>query len=300
MKRSLAVATTWVVAALTAQPGCGEGSGQDDAALQRLETRLCEKWQECGCTTVPLECGGWPVDDPFVEPGGGALVLDPACVEPWWSWVDALSCETPDPRRYADLCPLYHGTRRVGDDCSDFPPHITQCAAGLMCIAGQCRDPQLTAAGGEDEPCDIDDWCEDDLACVDAQCQRLPGPGELCLEGRCQDGAKCVDDRCATLPGPGQPCLNDACQSGSRCETNANTGERICMSLASVGEPCMGHGECVSGNCPAGSCQPPAQSGDRCSQNLPCGPGLRCQQGICRAPGEGSVPTSACSILDDL
>jgi hypothetical protein len=270
-------------AAVGALQACVAGNGREDVAVQRLLTRVCEKALECGCPVLqydidnqPLECGSWPPDDlGFDSLHDAGQAFDPACVEPWTSWVDELSCQAPAPPRYADLCPLYHGTLRVGEACEQSSLVDTDCHAGLFCIAGTCRDPLRTRFGGQDEPCDLDRRCDDGLGCVSSVCQRLPGPGEFCLEGYlCNAESRCGYDLCVALPGPGERCDSGDCQPGAFCSF----------------DPVSGFSEC----------RPSGDVGDPCGSQLPCGPGFACVAGQCQAAGEGVPGGSACALLDVL
>jgi hypothetical protein len=281
---------------------CTAGPGREDVAVQRLETQLCEKARECECSRVDelIECGGWPPESYDYEGlDRAALAFDPTCVEAWTSWLDTLSCQAPVLPPYADVCPLYHGTLRAGDPCQQSSRTETDCGPRLLCIAGLCRDPQRTAFGGPSQPCDLGNACDDGLACIEAVCERLPGAGEPCLGGRCSADARCSDILCVALPGPGEPCPAGDCRPEAFCSVDASTGIAECLHAGDVGEPCRGHRECVSGNCPAGVCEDPAEVGDACSDQLPCGPSQYCAEGSCQAEGDGAVPSgSACGVLE--
>jgi hypothetical protein len=283
---------------------CTAGPGREDVAVQRLETQLCEKALECECPVVgePIECGGWPPPEHYDYEGldRRTLAFDPACVERWTSWLDTLSCEAPMPPRYGDLCPLYHGTLRAGDPCEETVFSETECGRGLLCIAGLCRDPQRTALGGPSEPCDVG-RCDDGLQCIDSVCARLPGPGEPCRGSQCDADSRCAGQLCVALPGPGQPCPNGDCRADAFCGFDPSTGIAECLHAGDVGEPCRGHRECVSKNCPAGVCDDPPEVGDPCSDRLPCGPNQACLEGVCQGVVDGVLPMGwACTLLEAL
>jgi hypothetical protein len=297
--------------AVGAVQACTAGPGREDVAVQRLQTLLCEKALECGCSPLyydefgeALECGDWQTNiNDFEWSLRAELAFDPGCVERWSSWVDALSCSAPVLPAFADLCPLYHGTLRVGDPCEQGSIVDTDCDRGLFCIAGTCRDPELTAFGGLDEPCELGNRCDGALACIDELCQRLPGAGEPCLDYLCSPEARCDFgyEICVALPGPGEPCDAGECLPGSFCGSDPNTGMSECLRTGDVGDPCMGHRQCTSGNCPAGYCEDPAGVGDPCDGQLPCGPGLFCAEGQCQdGAGGGVTAGSTCSLLDVL
>jgi hypothetical protein len=297
--------------AVVAPPACVAGPGREDVALQQLRTRMCEKARECGCapssTDDTAECGGWPpivpdpgFDDDFDPASSRAfLAFDPACVERWTSFVDALSCEVPTQPSYDELCPLYHGTLREGDACFVVSLVESDCDRGLYCIAGICRDPSRTAFGRVDEPCDRGGLCDEGLVCLDALCHRRPGAGEPCLSYNCNDESYCDAGFCEALPGPGERCdTTGQCLPGSFCRFDPVDGVSVCQATGDVGDPCTGHRQCLSGNCPAGFCEEPADVGDPCGSQLPCGPDLLCDAGQCRPSGDGAPTGSACSLLE--
>lgn len=304
MGRSVAIALLGAAAAVGALQACDGGPGREDVGLQRLETRMCEKALECGCPPgfdafgMPQarECGGWEAEatgGSEWEPYPTGLAFDPACVDRWVQWVDALSCDAAGLPSYADLCPLYHGTRREGEACDEgwFSLRHSTCDRGRFCLAGRCRDPLRTPLGTRGEPCDIGERCDDGLVCIDEVCERLPGPGEPCLEGyRCSAEARCSNIVCVGLPGPGEPCDFDDCREGAFCSFDPVTGDSTCRLLGEVGEPCSGHRQCTSLNCPAGVCEPPAEAGAPCGSQLHCGPGYECIGDRCQG--------AACTLLD--
>lgn len=288
---------------------CVAGPGREDVELQRLTTRMCEKARECGCAEPPsevetgadpAECGGWPPlgldsDD---APSDSGRAFDPSCVERWTSWVDTVSCEAPTLPSYADLCPLYHGTRRDGEECFESSLVETECERGAYCIASVCRDLSRTAFGTAGEPCDLGSLCDEGLECVDAVCQRLPGAGAPCLSGYlCDEETFCNGTSCESRPGVGEPCSFDECRAGDYCGVDPVDGVSECQAAGDVGDRCMGHRQCISGNCPAGFCEEPAAAGDPCGGQLPCGPGLLCDAGQCRPAGDGAPAASACTLL---
>lgn len=300
--------------AVAAPPACVAGPGREDVGLQRLQTRMCEKARDCGCAPPSsdevadsFQCGDWRPIEPDIGfdtgfDGGSyraSLAFDPACVERWILWVDALSCEVPTRPSYAELCPLYHGTRREGDACEEGSSLAeTDCDRGLYCIVDVCRDPSRTAFGTAGEPCDVGGLCNEGLACIDSLCQRLPSAGELCLDYRCNAESYCDDGLCEALPRPGERCDRGECVAGSYCRFDPALGRSVCQPAVDVGEPCSGHRQCQSGNCPAGFCEEPADVGDPCGSQLPCGPDLLCDEGQCRPAGDGVSVGSACTVLD--
>lgn len=302
------------VAVAVGPPACVAGPGREDVALQRLQTRMCEKARECGCATPfsddptqPFQCGDWspPEPDPGFDddfdpaPSRASLAFDPACVERWTSFVDGLSCEVPTLPSYDELCPLYHGTLREGEECFMSSLGESDCDRGLFCIAHLCRDPSRTAFGRAGEPCDLGNLCDEGLVCFDSLCLQLPGAGERCHAYTCNAESYCEDDVCRALPGPGERCDAGLCLAPSYCTFDAVDSVFVCQGASGdVGDPCSGHRQCQSGNCPAGFCEEPADVGDPCGSQLPCGPDLLCDGGQCRPAGDGAPTGSVCPLLD--
>ncbi len=290
----------------TAPVSCVDGSGHDDIAIQRLETALCDKRAACDCdqddqfAPIDFECGDWPLrEQGFFRMVDTSRAFDPGCVDRWEAWVDGLRCQAVALPRYEDVCPLYHGTIAQGMPCSGDNPLSTECDRDLFCLAGTCRDPQVTAFGGVDQPCDFGDRCDDDqLECNGGLCRRLPTAGEPCPDFRCDENARCDQDmRCQSLPSAGQSCLDGACSPGAFCDLDPMTGEGDCLGLLDLGDPCTGHLQCSSGNCPAGICKDPARPGEACSGTLPCGEDSFCVNFVCEAFPEDSAPLgSICEL----
>jgi hypothetical protein len=305
MWRSVSIALLGAATAAGALQACGgTGPGREDVAVQRLDTRLCEKALECGCPPgfdafgMPLEseCGGWEAGETDAEPGYATdLAFDPTCVERWVEWLDERPCDATALPSYTDFCPLYHGTLREGEACGQyfFSLRQTECERSLYCLAGQCRDPRRTAFGMQGQPCDLGDRCDDGLTCFDAVCLRLPGPGEPCLSGYlCSPDARCSDIVCVALPDVGERCDSGDCRTGSFCSFDSATGTSTCRLLGDAGDLCSGHRQCASSYCPAGVCEPPAEAGAPCGSQLPCGPGLACVADRCQA--------AACTLLEEI
>lgn len=287
------IRTAWGLAMLGGALGsCDSGPGHEDAEIQRLETALCDKAAACDCADpfdMERVCGQWPPEPSFFRTLHDDRAFDAACVDAWLAWVEGLACGAAVLPRYAEICPLYHGTLTAGMDCVDTDVFSSPCERGLLCIAGRCRDPQALALGGADQPCELGDVCLDEqLACIDQICRRLPTAGEPCVDRQCARDAVCIDDGCQSLPLAGEPCLNTQCHPDARCDLDGS--EAVCVALSDEGEPCRGHAQCLSGNCPAGRCEAPAGPGEPCSNQLPCGKGLQCGDGRCEAPLVDGVP----------
>jgi len=302
------VQTAWGLAMIGGGlSACGPGPGFQDAEVQRLETALCDKAAACGCfdaDSVDIErvCGEWPPDHAYFRaPNDTRLTFDPDCIDPWMAWVEDLTCTAASWPRYAEICPLYYGTRDEGMECFAADPMMSHCAQGLSCILGICLDPQHIAFGDHLQLCDLGNTCYGErVECYGGLCLRLPLAGEPCLGGfSCADSAICERGTCQPLPRPGEPCRDGQCHPQARCEIDSSTPQSdVCVPLAAVGEPCRGHSECLSGNCPAGRCEHPAGPGDPCSSQLPCGPDLRCIDFQCEVTSVDGRPISSVCELE--
>lgn len=292
MVRAAVMAVAVAVSALAASLACTAGAGREDVAIVALHTRLCDVAQQCGCVATQSVCGPWSE----IEPRG---TFAPECLDVWLEWADALECGAARPPIGAHLCPLYHGTIPAGMPCRASvtaldDPTSTDCGAGLVCAGGTCRPPAALDFGALEQPCDLGSRCDAGLYCRDQRsCERAPGRGEPCPDRVCAAPYVC-EEVCVSLPGEGEPCLRGQCAPDLTCEPEG------CVRKAEVGEPCFGHRECVSGNCPAGFCAPVPQPGDRCSGMLPCGPRQVCVDGICEGvDGEAGVDglDATCDLL---
>lgn len=64
---------------------------------------------------------------------------------------------------------------------------------------------------------------------------------------------------------------------------------KCCEDLMQLPRPCRTHGECLSGNCAAGSCSPALKSMELCRGDIPCGPGLSCGYPLYEYGSDGNV-----------
>jgi hypothetical protein len=120
----------------------------------------------------------------------------------------------------------------------------------------------------------VDDSCDDDLHCAE----------RYCVEGFCR-----------APPGEGEDC-ELTCAEGLTCdwqEWEEDWG--TCRKPSAVGEPCRTHRACAEGlACDAawdgtdyvGTCAPPAERGERCTDWLPCASPA---EDFCAPSGPGST-----------
>lgn len=240
---------------------CTAGSTTASIPVPALEQALCHKLLACSCGeglqavgfVPPLSCEGWRIASlvPGIELGRGDLDdtrVDQACIERIAARIDAQSCELSFTRGGCeDDCAPFFGHKLEFQAC-DFP---YDCARGLGCVLGICRDPCSVAPPREGEPCE--DSCADDLVCDrdgDGTCHRPSEAGPNC------DGSTCAAD--------------------AFCDLNDPAGPR-CAPLRELDAPCRGHRECVDGYCPAGFCAEPPGAGQPCGLGVLCAAGSVCQ-----------------------
>jgi hypothetical protein len=289
----VAVRATTVVGAVgfALTTSCTDGPGSDSAfASTGLARATCDKLIECGCIDSaegdacqaelvylfqppyeyyqPPPCydyycaHGYDTD----YEGPVQLAFDPQCAADLEAGMRQLDCrQIPFDFECENYCPLYHGTHWQGQRCTlEDNFFVTDCAKGLACIAGECRNPCDVVVALEGQSCELLE-CAPGLSCEYIESDPLEPGVEICT----------------TLPQPGQPCLSGDCAEGAWCDFSDPMAEPVCQRLQQLGEPCSGHAQCDSFNCPAGFCAAPPQLGDPCSSTLPCAPGQGCEDGVC-------------------
>jgi len=173
----------------------------------------------------------------------------------------------------------------------------------------------------------IGDHCSHDAHCGSSICAGLRASGNRWIPGRCGDkvnlGGSCREhnecrsgacdagmgtsrtDTCVPRNGTGRS--GDHCSHDAHCRTNICAGLRAsgnqwipgsCADKAGLGDSCREHNQCRSGACDAGmgtsrtdTCVPrngTGRSGDHCSHDAHCRPGLACR-GL-RASGNRWIP----------
>jgi hypothetical protein len=244
----------------------GSGGGPEALHLAAIGAAACDLLARCGCvpvdalTVCPSEVTavlGWSVDGEEREPG---VVFDEQCARDMEAWFRRASCG--DDVTTMPVCRLTHGTTPEGLFCEE----EEECGRGLSCLGNECRDPAQVA------PLTVGSQCDD--------------------EGlSCAAGSQCIEERCQMLPAAGQPCLDGDCAFGNTCDGI----EGICVALGQEGEPCTGHAQCVSYNCPRGFCAPIGQTGSECEADIQCAPGLRCVDALCQ--GQAGPTGGVCNIV---
>ena len=172
-------------------------------------------------------------------------------------------------------CPSGFTCSATTSTCDGVPCPSAPCAAGLVCLSGQCADPCASIT------------CGPGSSCSGGQCVA----GGCALTG-CAAGQACVSGSCVT-----DPCAGNACPTGTFCRLGDCV--RSCAYVGCApGQSCDTDGFCqpdCSPACGAGQvCDAGACMQDPCAGVL-CGAGQECRAGACvdAACGHVSCPLGA-------
>jgi hypothetical protein len=272
-----------------------------------LSTQRCATWE-----TLPAECAN------FLQP---ILQLGQSCFEGYSGCAEGVCRGNGCPR----VC---QAPALVDEPCS----RDDECQVGLFCkpvplmpSRGQCaRYGTLGAA------CVTSTQCAAELSCVSQRCERLPAPGQSCLDGRCNvvgfctaDAGQCVNRRSASEPcdrtfectvglvcdlaahqcvpegvEPGQPCAPEQqCPPGFGCRRTDGSTATSCEPDGTSGQPCLTSRDCephlMCGDADGGRrCQGRLGPGSVCTSNADCQLSASCQLGQCV---ELPLPGASCS-----
>ena len=164
---------------------------------------------------------------------------------------------------------------RAGEPCGGDSGKA--CALGFNCMgstdvdAGECADNASVQVGDAGDSCEPGGTlCVDGLSCVfDGEgafhCEPYVGAGAAChlgLPGQCPvdeycDAASVTESgTCRALPVDGASCvLGDLCAPGLVCVLEGDAP--VCRAIRGNDGECSVDGACRSGNCVAGTCEPP-------------------------------------------
>jgi hypothetical protein len=100
-------------------------------------------------------------------------------------------------------------------------------------------------------------YADDGLRCDGSACVALAAAGTACeLSSDCAGAAFCDASTglCAARKAAGAACIGQAleCQDGSYCDETA----LMCAAQRDMGSACSDNIQCLTGNCPDGTCQP--------------------------------------------
>jgi MYXO-CTERM domain-containing protein len=150
------------------------------------------------------------------------------------------------------------------NDCDGIIDNNASCAAGYVCVSGQCVP--TCAEGGEQYPCPADRFCKDG-ACIVKACAQKP-----CAAGLiCQDDGTCADPCAKKVCLAGASCVNGVCVD---CYSKGCPVGLLCIGRQCTVDPCAGK-TCAAGQfCNAGACVP------SCAGVI-CGKAEVCKLGLC-------------------
>lgn len=277
---------SYVLAVAVTVAGC---SGSGPVALEDFCARyaeiLCDAAERCDCLSAaeaaycPTFLAGECEDDVVTPVDSGRRGYDEVaageCLDSFSSVVRDCSAEGDSlsdacDRMLVGLIPEGQGCE--GDDecqpglechdsaCTEMPGagetclQTLYCAEDLFCADdGRCEAPR-----GSGRPCpEGDEACGDDLYCdsVTSTCQPPLSVGESCAADSwaCGEGLYCPETSqlCTKLPGAGGDCepSSGECAAGLYCDATAR-----CQPLKDAGEACGEDAECLSDECPDGTC----------------------------------------------
>lgn len=225
------------------------------------------------------------------------LTYDATCMGTIVDLYASVGCSPTVPLEDPDVCTrpchYFHGSRQVRQTCQLNDNGVSDCAQGLSCWDGACRDQcaedDVDSFAQQGESC-FPQGCAPDLLCDfnTETCQRAPQLGEPCPEGTCAGDLQCNPDNtlCETLPLAGEPCLGGfACAEDLFCEPMDPNDPMFvprCFGPQKLAASCRGHAQCESGYCPVGFCETKPRSGEACLADI-CADGLDCVDAVCQA-----------------
>jgi len=243
--------TLAVTLAAIASSACVEREQLGSELGRQFALRLCPAQADCGCEEDLLipDCER-QVERELAQTEQAALdrgfVPDHECMDTFLAEIErSATCE----RLQFELepsCPVYTRNAEVGEPCEHIGllPLMMDCAAGLSCIDGICRDVVDPPVLSEGETCsDTTGFtptgylgrCDEHLVC-DSQDTRtcIPSPywPELPLGGECSATAYCEH---------GSYCR----PQGSAVDTSEDMPGR-CTEPTAPGEPCRFVNECTT------------------------------------------------------
>jgi len=250
---------------------CTDGPGIEQISLTHFTRTLCDKFVECGCA-------------PLIGPE-----IPPSC--DLWNLEPVLITGADDRGDYGDYG--YEDNDEAGDLSIQFD---RACADRLADLIAQtpcdAEEPLLRCneycklyfgTRWEGEPCQSEEECAQGLVCVAAECRdpckvTVAGEGESCEFSACAEGLECVE-----LENPDGPPVSVCLAPGGGA-------------LAGVGQPCMGHFECVTQYCPAGFCEELPRGGQPCGLDGRCADDAVCVDATDESPGTCAAFSPVCGL----
>jgi von Willebrand factor type A domain/Putative metal-binding motif len=147
------------------------------------------------------------------------------------------------------------------NDCDGQIDNNASCAAGTICISGECVP--TCVEGGEQYPCPADRYCKNG-ACLPKACARTP-----CTGGNiCQADGTCVDPCSLMTCLPGASCVKGVCLDcySQGCPTGKRCIGRQCTVDPCAGVTCGKDKICNNGSCVSTCAEMTCDTGQVCSQ----------------------------------
>jgi hypothetical protein len=293
-QRSLleAVVFAVAVAGLGAGPGC---KSDDEDPTAAFIASYCDAYKPC-CAAAGLPADGVACEALFASTRSPQAVYDPAAGGHCISGLQQIAsqpgfCEGEllPPSSCAQAFGASAGTCIQDNDCPAPAEGDARCVSGFA-EGVEVRKCQTQIRGGLDAtPCvgsvrggvtlysgtssgDVPDTgylCDaaEGLRCDGTACVALKAAGDPCeLSTDCADGAFCDANTgtCAARKAVGESCIDQAleCADGAYCDAAA----MVCAGQMDVGAACTDNGQCLTGNCPDGTCQaiPPVGANALC------------------------------------
>jgi hypothetical protein len=288
----------WAVACAVAGAGAGTGCKSDDDPAAAFIARYCDVYKPC-CTAAGLPADGQACRALFASSASPRAKYDGTAGE---ACLAGLQQSAGQPGFCAgdvvppSACAQAFGGAAAGSACiqdGDCPASAqgdVRCVSGFVggatvrkcqvqsrgqsgstpCVGSVRGDVTLYAGSGGGDIPDQGFLCyaDDGLRCDGSACVALAAMGAQCeLSTDCADAAFCDASTgvCAARKASGASCIGQAleCQDGSYCDETA----LVCAAQMDVGGACTDNVQCLTGNCPDGTCQPTPSVG----ANVLCG-----------------------------
>ncbi len=239
-----------VFAAMVGSASCEEPVSLEADVESRLASAVCES--DCGCRGS--SCGGWARQEArrigeLVEQF--ELTFDEDCFAKRLQAHEDYDCQPPTSAQHWQCgapCQLAFGTRAVGERCTA-GQSFSSCQRGLICLDETCADP----------------------------CDRSAA-GQPCSDGSCPYPTLCDS---TTNVCQARRLAGESCDGSAPCEGGLFCNGGVCRGLGEFGDPCSGHDQCLSGNCPAAFCETRPAEGEACTGQIRCAAGLSCEDDVC-------------------
>lgn len=175
------------------------------------------------------------------------------------------------------------------------------CAHSWQCGTGYCaRDAGIFCGRCQkrsaiEEPCKVDEDCENSMVCTDGKCATERGENQSCASSQCLPGLACtgplsVTKTCQPEPLLGEPCDPSGAAAPATCDPGAaaycDAQKETCVAYKKVDEGggCSATAQglvCAGGFCDGSKCKRLKGDGEACENSIECSaPGV-CSLGVC-------------------